>query len=189
MLVRAQLSVLEVEASEATSGASATAAVVAEAPAEAAQAQTGVAQAPAATSGALSPASGLPITGAAAVLNILLAEGVNTVFDYPGGAIIPIYDALHDFAARLSHVLVRHEQGGIHAAQGYARAPARVGVGMATSGPGATNLVTGLAMRRLTARRWCALRGRYLRTCWAPMPSRKPTLSTSRCQSRSRIIR
>ena len=68
---------------------------------------------------------------------------MDTVFDYPGGAIIPIYDALHDFATRLNHVLVRHEQGGIHAAQGYTRASGRVGV--ATSGPGATNLVTGLA--------------------------------------------
>lgn len=84
-------------------------------------------------------------TGATAVLDILLAEGVDTVFGYPGGAIIPIYDALYDYADRLNHVLVRHEQGGIHAAQGYARASGRVGVVFATSGPGATNLVTGLA--------------------------------------------
>ncbi len=84
-------------------------------------------------------------TGAEATLRILLAEGVDTVFGYPGGAIIPIYDALYDFKERLNHVLVRHEQGGIHAAQGYARASGRVGVVFATSGPGATNLVTGLA--------------------------------------------
>ena len=84
-------------------------------------------------------------TGAVAVLDILLAEGVDTIFGYPGGAIIPIYDALYDYADRLNHVLVRHEQGGIHAAQGYARASGRVGVVFATSGPGATNLVTGLA--------------------------------------------
>ena len=84
-------------------------------------------------------------TGATAVLDILLAEGVDTVFGYPGGAIIPIYDALYDYHDRLNHVLVRHEQGGIHAAQGYARASGRVGVVFATSGPGATNLVTGLA--------------------------------------------
>ena len=68
-----------------------------------------------------------------------------TIFGYPGGAIIPIYDALYDFQPELNHVLVRHEQGGIHAAQGYARSSGRVGVVLATSGPGATNLVTGLA--------------------------------------------
>ena len=86
-----------------------------------------------------------PTTGAVAVLRALLAEGVDTVFGYPGGAIIPIYDALYDFRGQLNHVLVRHEQGGIHAAQGYARASGRVGVVFATSGPGATNLITGLA--------------------------------------------
>ena len=93
-------------------------------------------------------ASAAPVpnaTGATAVLDILLAEGVATVFGYPGGAIIPIYDALYDYHDRLNHVLVRHEQGGIHAAQGYARSSGRVGVVFATSGPGATNLVTGLA--------------------------------------------
>jgi len=84
-------------------------------------------------------------TGAEATLRILVAEGVDTIFGYPGGAIIPIYDALYDFQVELNHVLVRHEQGGIHAAQGYARASGKVGVVFATSGPGATNLVTGLA--------------------------------------------
>ena len=86
-----------------------------------------------------------PTTGAVAVLQALVAEGVDTIFGYPGGAIIPIYDALYDFKEQLNHVLVRHEQGGIHAGQGYARASGRVGVVLATSGPGATNLVTGLA--------------------------------------------
>ena len=85
------------------------------------------------------------ITGAVATLQALVAEGVDTIFGYPGGAIIPIYDALYDFQPELNHVLVRHEQGGIHAAQGYARSSGRVGVALATSGPGATNLVTGLA--------------------------------------------
>jgi acetolactate synthase-1/2/3 large subunit len=85
------------------------------------------------------------MTGAVATLQALLAEGVDTVFGYPGGAIIPIYDALYDFKEQLNHVLVRHEQGGIHAAQGYARSSGKVGVVFATSGPGATNLVTGLA--------------------------------------------
>lgn len=85
------------------------------------------------------------LSGSKAVLEALLAENVDTVFGYPGGAIMPIYDALYDYNDRLKHILVRHEQGGIHAAQGYARTSGRVGVVFATSGPGATNLVTGLA--------------------------------------------
>ncbi|PRD54113.1 biosynthetic-type acetolactate synthase large subunit [Sphingobacterium gobiense] len=85
------------------------------------------------------------ISGSQAVLEALIQEGVDTLFGYPGGAIMPIYDALYDYNDRLKHILVRHEQGGIHAAQGYARTSGRVGVAFATSGPGATNLVTGLA--------------------------------------------
>jgi acetolactate synthase-1/2/3 large subunit len=85
------------------------------------------------------------ISGSQAVLDALVAEGVDTVFGYPGGAIMPIYDALYDYHDRLKHILVRHEQGGIHAAQGFARSSGKVGVTFATSGPGATNLVTGLA--------------------------------------------
>ncbi len=84
-------------------------------------------------------------SGSQAVLEALIAEGVETVFGYPGGAIMPIYDALYDYNDRLKHILVRHEQGGIHAAQGFARSSGKVGVVFATSGPGATNLVTGLA--------------------------------------------
>ncbi|MBL7759768.1 MAG: biosynthetic-type acetolactate synthase large subunit [Sediminibacterium sp.] len=87
----------------------------------------------------------IELTGSQAVLEALIAEEVNTVFGYPGGAIMPIYDALYDYNDRLNHVLVRHEQGGIHAGQGYARSSGKVGVVFATSGPGATNLVTGLA--------------------------------------------
>ncbi len=85
------------------------------------------------------------LTGSQAVLECFLAEGVDTIFGYPGGAIMPIYDALYDYQDRLKHILPRHEQGGIHAAQGYARVRRSIGVAMATSGPGATNLVTGLA--------------------------------------------
>ncbi len=84
------------------------------------------------------------ISGAEAVLRCLLEEGVDTIFGYPGGAIMPVYDALYHYMDRIRHVLPRHEQGGIHAAQGYARVTRRTGVVMATSGPGATNLVTGL---------------------------------------------
>ena len=85
------------------------------------------------------------ISGSVAVLEALVAEGVTDFFGYPGGAIMPIYDALYDYTDTLNHILVRHEQGGIHAAQGYARTSGQVGVVFATSGPGATNLVTGLA--------------------------------------------
>ncbi len=85
------------------------------------------------------------ISGSKAVLEAFIAEGVDTIFGYPGGAIMPIYDALYDYHDQLKHVLVRHEQGGIHAGQGYARSSGKVGVVFATSGPGATNLVTGLA--------------------------------------------
>ena len=85
------------------------------------------------------------VTGAQGVLLSLLEEGVDTIFGYPGGAIMPIYDALYDFSDRLKHYLVRHEQGGAHAAQGYARITGKPGVCFATSGPGATNLITGIA--------------------------------------------
>jgi acetolactate synthase-1/2/3 large subunit len=85
------------------------------------------------------------INGSQAVMEAFLAEGVEVVFGYPGGAIMPIYDALYDYTDRIEHILVRHEQGGIHAAQGFARASGKTGVVFATSGPGATNLVTGLA--------------------------------------------
>ncbi|OYU56968.1 MAG: acetolactate synthase, large subunit, biosynthetic type [Chitinophagaceae bacterium BSSC1] len=85
------------------------------------------------------------ISGSQAVLEAFIAEGVDTIFGYPGGAIMPIYDALYDYHDKLKHILVRHEQGGIHAGQGYARTSGKCGVVFATSGPGATNLVTGLA--------------------------------------------
>lgn len=85
------------------------------------------------------------IRGAEAVMRCLTEEGVTTIFGYPGGAIMPIYDALYDFRDKVNHILVRHEQGAIHAAQGFARTSGKVGVCFATSGPGATNLITGLA--------------------------------------------
>jgi acetolactate synthase-1/2/3 large subunit len=85
------------------------------------------------------------ISGSEALLKGLIAEKVDIIFGYPGGAIMPIYDALYDYVDTLKHILVRHEQGAIHAAQGYARTSGKVGVVFATSGPGATNLVTGLA--------------------------------------------
>lgn len=99
----------------------------------------------AATKPAAATAEKLHITGSEAVIRSLIAEDVKTIFGYPGGAIMPIYDALYDFQDEVHHILVRHEQGATHAAQGYARTSGKVGVVFATSGPGATNLVTGLA--------------------------------------------
>ncbi|MGM9766646.1 MAG: biosynthetic-type acetolactate synthase large subunit [Candidatus Cryptobacteroides sp.] len=85
------------------------------------------------------------ITGSEALLRSLVEEGVDTVFGYPGGQIMPVYDKLYAYTDRLRHILVRHEQGAIHAAQGYARVTGRPGVVIVTSGPGATNVITGVA--------------------------------------------
>lgn len=85
------------------------------------------------------------ISGAQAMLLSLEKEGVTTIFGYPGGTIMPLYDKLYDFGDKIRHILVRHEQGAVHASQGYARATGKVGVCIATAGPGATNLVTGIA--------------------------------------------
>lgn len=84
------------------------------------------------------------ITGAEAIVRCLLAEGVKTIFGYPGGAIMPFYDAMYGYQDQLTHILARHEQGAIHAAEGYARVTRQTGVCVATSGPGAANLVTGI---------------------------------------------
>ena len=86
-----------------------------------------------------------PITGAEALMRSLEHQGVTTIFGYPGGSIMPVFDALYDHRNTLNHILVRHEQGATHAAQGYARVSGRVGVCLVTSGPGATNTITGIA--------------------------------------------
>ncbi|NJK97081.1 MAG: thiamine pyrophosphate-binding protein, partial [Bacteroidales bacterium] len=85
------------------------------------------------------------VKGSEAVLLALIEEGVEVMFGYPGGNIMPIYDSLYDHQKSIRHILTRHEQGAAHAAQGYARTTGKVGVCMATSGPGATNLITGIA--------------------------------------------
>ena len=85
------------------------------------------------------------ISGAEALVRSLLEAGADTVFGYPGGAILPVYDCLYDYADRLRHILVRHEQGAVHAAQGFARVSGRTGVVIVTSGPGAANVITGLS--------------------------------------------
>lgn len=91
------------------------------------------------------PAAMKLMSGSEALMRALLAENVDTIFGYPGGAIMPVYDALYDFQDQINHILVRHEQGAGHAAQGYARMQGRAGVCLVTSGPGATNLVTAIA--------------------------------------------
>jgi acetolactate synthase-1/2/3 large subunit len=85
------------------------------------------------------------VSGAEAVIKCLLAEGVEVMYGYPGGAIMPVYDEIYKYKDQIEHVLTRHEQGAAHAAQGYARVTGKVGVAIATSGPGATNLITGIA--------------------------------------------
>ncbi len=85
------------------------------------------------------------MTGSQAVMESFVREGIDLIFGYPGGAIMPVYDALYSYREKINHILVRHEQGAVHAAQGYARASGRVGVCLVTSGPAATNAVTGIA--------------------------------------------
>ena len=105
----------------------------------------------------------LKITGAEAIIHCLLAEGVDILYGYPGGAIMPVYDELYKFQDKLTHILTRHEQGATHAAQGYARVSGRVGVAMATSGPGATNLVTGLADAQIDSTPMVCITGQVTR--------------------------
>ena len=87
----------------------------------------------------------MKVQGSEAIIKCLIEEGVDTIYGYPGGAIMPVYDSLYSYQDQINHVLVRHEQGATHAAQGYARSSGKIGVAIATSGPGATNLVTGIA--------------------------------------------
>ncbi|MBM1107276.1 biosynthetic-type acetolactate synthase large subunit [Aurantibacter crassamenti] len=107
--------------------------------------------------------STINISGAEAIVRCLLAEGVDLLFGYPGGAIMPVYDELYKFQDELTHILTRHEQGATHAAQGYARVSGRVGVAMATSGPGATNLVTGLADAQIDSTPMVCITGQVTR--------------------------
>lgn len=103
--------------------------------------------------------STIKVSGAEAVLLCLIEEGVDVIFGYPGGAIMPIYDALYGYDDKLEHILTRHEQGAAHAAQGYARVSGRTGVCFATSGPGATNLITGLADAQIDSTPMVAITG------------------------------
>lgn len=101
----------------------------------------------------------MQLTGAQIILECLLREGVDVIFGYPGGAILPTYDAMTQYSDRIHHVLVRHEQGASHMADGYARATGKVGVCIATSGPGATNLITGMATAMMDSSPMVAITG------------------------------
>ena len=115
------------------------------------------------------------ITGSEALLKALIAEGVDTIFGYPGGQAIPIYDSLYAYRDQLRHVLVRHEQGATHAAQGYARVSGKVGVTLVTSGPGATNTITGIADALMDSTPMVVIAGQVPYRCWEPMLFRKST--------------
>ena len=101
----------------------------------------------------------MKIKGAELIIRALISEGVDCVFGYPGGAVLDIYDELYKFSAKIKHIATCHEQGAAHAADGYARASGRVGVVIATSGPGATNLVTGIANAYLDSTPMVAITG------------------------------
>ena len=104
----------------------------------------------------------MKVSGAEAVLLCLIEEGVDVIFGYPGGAIMPVYDALYGYTDKLNHILTRHEQGAAHAAQGYARVTGKTGVCLATSGPGATNLITGIADAQIDSTPMVAITGQVV---------------------------
>ena len=130
----------------------------------------------------------MQLNGAEILIECLKEQGVDTVFGYPGGAILNVYDELYKHSNEIRHILTSHEQGASHAADGYARATGKVGVCFATSGPGATNLVTGIATAFMDSIPIVAI------TCNVGVPllgktaSRKLTLPVLRCRSQSIIL-
>ena len=123
--------------------------------------------------------------GARILLECLLKEGADTIFGYPGGAILHVYDELAKMKGRIRHVLVRHEQGAVHAAEGFARSTGKVGVAMVTSGPGATNTVTGLANAYMDSTPIVVISGQVATTSSATTPFKRPTWSASRAPAPS----
>ncbi len=121
------------------------------------------------------------LNGSEIVIECLKEQGVDTVFGYPGGAILNIYDELYKHSGEIHHILTSHEQGAAHAADGYARATGKVGVCMATSGPGATNLVTGLATAYMDSSRWWRSRQRRS-SLLGRTPSRRLISKASPCR-------
>lgn len=114
----------------------------------------------------------MQISGAEIVVRCLQEEGVEFVFGYPGGAVLEIYDAIFKQDS-FKHVLVRHEQAAVHAADGYSRSSKKVGVALVTSGPGATNAVTGIATAHMDSIRWWCCRGKLVRQPLGWMRSKK----------------
>lgn len=123
------------------------------------------------------------MNGALMLIEALKREKVEVIFGYPGGAVLPIYDKIYD--SGLFHVLPRHEQGAIHAAEGYARVSGKPGVVIATSGPGATNLVTGIADAMMIHFLLLSSQDRWQPQLLDRMLSRKQMCSASQCQSQS----
>lgn len=101
----------------------------------------------------------MKLTGAQIIIECLLEQGVDTVFGYPGGAVLNLYDAIYEYRSKIRHIITAHEQGAAHAADGYARATGKTGVCIATSGPGATNLVTGIATAHMDSIPMVAITG------------------------------
>ena len=128
------------------------------------------------------------LTGAEILTECLKEHGVDTVFGFPGGAVLNIYDALYKAQGEIRHILTSHEQGAAHAADGYARATGKTGVCIATSGPGATNLVTGIATAYMDSVPMVAITGQVATTLLGKDSSRRSTSPGSRCRSRSTII-
>jgi acetolactate synthase-1/2/3 large subunit len=126
------------------------------------------------------------MSGARMLVECLVREGVDCIFGYPGGVTLPVYDVLYDHPIR--HVLIRHEENAAFAASGYARSTGRVGVCCATSGPGATNLVTGLVDALMDSVPIVAITGQVSTKPSAAMPSRRPTPSGSRAPAPSTTI-
>ena len=123
----------------------------------------------------------MQLTGAEIVIECLKEQGVDTVFGYPGGTILNIYDALYKHK-EIQHILTSHEQGAAHAADGYARATGKVGVCMATSGPGATNLVTGIATAYMDSVPMVAITAMWFCPCWERIHSRRWILQALPCR-------
>ena len=129
----------------------------------------------------------MELTGSEILVQCLREQGVDTVFGYPGGCILNVYDALYKHSDEITHILTSHEQGASHAADGYARATGKVGVCMATSGPGATNLVTGIATAYMDSIPIIAIHVTLLFHFWEEIPSRRSISLVLQCRSQSII--
>ena len=131
----------------------------------------------------------MKMTGAEAIMESLVQEGVDIIFGYPGGAIMPAYDALYKYKDKIRHILVRHEQGATHAAEGYAYMTGKPGVCLATSGPGATNLVTGIMDAMMDSVPMVCITGQVSVQLLELMHFRRQMLLVSRPQLPNGIIR